>query len=267
MKNKSFFILLILVMLGLSSCNKNSNNVTGPENASSESIILSTDYFPNSDGSNYKYSVTGINSNKANVSGTSVIWYNGTSTLGGVIYQKEIDTVLVSPMQGVFTAYFIKTKSGVNFAFDTSGLSNFIPDTLLKYISFSTVFNAFDFTSKTWNVFTMDLKYGIFPVIHLVNVSAASVDTENVVLNLSGVNQTFSAAKVQFTMTLNIPDPSNILTIKTSTYTAFAWLAPNIGIIKWQGTGALIEAFSGQGINFSDTTASYTQSLISYNIK
>jgi hypothetical protein len=267
MKNKFFIsMVLVLIVLGLSSCNKNSNTVTGPT-ISSGSIVLSANYFPNSDGSNYKYSITGTNSNKSNVSGTKVIWYNGYSTLEGVVYQKEIDTVSVSSIPSVLTSFFIKTSSGVIFAFDTSGLSNIIPDTLMKYISFSPTLNILDFTQKTWNVFTVDLKYGVFPVIHLLNVSAASIDTENVVLNLGSNTQTVSAAKVQFTITLNIPNPSNILSLKTYSYIAYAWLAPNIGIIKWQGSGALLEVLSGQGINFSDTTASYTQSLISYSIK
>jgi hypothetical protein len=87
-------------------------------------------------------------------------------------------------------------------------------------------------------------------------------------LGLATGTVTLSAAKIQYTLNLQIPNPNSIkATPSKSTFTANAWFADKIGIVKIDGNAAILDTFTGNGINFADTTSTVTQSLIGYNIK
>jgi len=77
-----------------------------------------------------------------------------------------------------------------------------------------------------------------------------------------------SAAKIQYNIKLNIPNANNPLAAPAaSSYTAYAWLVNNIGVVQIQGNAFLLNAFAGNGINLADTSGTITQSIVSYNIK
>ena len=81
------------------------------------------------------------------------------------------------------------------------------------------------------------------------------MDNEQVSLSLSSGTVT-QTAQVQYTIKLNIPNASNPLAgTVSSTYTAYAWFANNIGIVQIQGNATLLDAFTGNGINFADPTS------------
>jgi len=260
-KLKVLFISLASLALLFNACKSNSTS-NSPSNGPGNS------YFPNSNGTSYKYSVTKTDSAKNTTSGTRSTTYSGTTTLNGVVYQNEIDTLSFSGLSFVTNSLFVKTGDTVYFAIDTSGLSQVIPDSLRQYITISSGIKAFQFPfvqNTSWQVFNLGLNISGFAV-NLVSVSGTYIGTEQVPLNLTSGATNMSAAKIQYTLTLKIPT-ANPLVFNTKTYTAFAWMANNVGMIQMEGNGAILDAFTGAGINFADTTSNITQSLISYNIK
>ena len=258
-------LLLSLISLAFlfNACKSNSTSPSNPTGGPGSS------YFPNGDGTSYKYSVTKTDSANNTTSGTRSSTYNGTTTFNGVVYQNEIDTISVGSFAFVTTNMFVKSNSSVNFAIDTSGLSASIPSQYLQYVKLSSSITAFQFPMQqgsAWNAFNMTLSLsGLTDT--LVNVTGTYIGMEQVPLSLSTGSKTMNAAKIQYIFKLQIPNPSNPFQFDTRSYSAFAWMADNVGMIKMEGNGAILDAFTGGGINFADTTSTITQSLISYNIK
>ncbi len=256
-------IALVIFALMFSACK--SNSTTAPATPSS-----SSNYYPNSDGSSYKYDVTRTDSSGNQTSGTRTTNYSGTTVLGGTTYQNEIDTLTFGGFSQVFTSLFLKNDTGVMFALDTTGLSSSIPDSLLSYHTFDASLKVLSFPFQdggSWPVFNMRLKFGSLS-INLVTVTAYYMGTEPVTLNLNSGTVTNTAAKIKYDLKLSIPNLNNPLAAPAvSDYIAYAWLVQNIGVVKWEGNGAITGAFTGSGISFSDTTSTVTQSLVSYSIK
>ena len=253
---------LFLSALLFNACKSNS---TSPQ-----TNTTSGNYFPNSDGTYYKYSVVRTDSTGAQESGTRSTTYSGTTLYGSTTYQNEIDTISFGNLTTTSTTLFVKNSNGVYFAIDTTGLSATIPDSLKQYIQLDAQITAFQFPFQdggSWPVFSLSLKLGNL-TFNLVKVMAYYKGTEQLPLNLSSGTVTKTAAKIQYILTLSIPNLSNpFAPPTTSNFTAYAWLVDNVGVAQMQGNGTILDAFSGGGINFSDTTSTVTQSLINYNIK
>jgi len=267
MKRNIYIVLSLLIIALLFNACKNNPTASTPNNGTGSS------YFPNGDGTNYKYSIVQTDSAKNQTSGTRSATYSGTTIRGSITYQNEIDTIQFSLFSAVTRSLFVKNynnNNAVMISIDTTGFSDLVPDTLRQYISMDQNITIFQFpfqSGSTWPVFNMSLKLGVLS-INLVSVTANYIGTEQVALNLTSGNVTQTAARIQYTLKLTIPNPNNIFAAPlTSTYLATAWVADNIGIIKVQGNSTLLDAFTGLGINFADTTSTITQSLISYNIK
>lgn len=258
-------LLLSLISLAFlfNACKSNStssNPASGPGSS----------YFPNGNGSSYKYSVTKTDSSGNQQSGTRSSTYSGTTTFNGTVYQNEIDTLDFGGVSAVTNSLFIKSGDSVMFAVDTSGLSEAIPAQYFQYITLSTALKVFQFpfeANKSWQVFNVGLNLSGLS-LQIVSVTGTYLDMEQVPLTLNTGSTTMNAAKIRYDFVLKMPtNPNNPLELTTTTYSAFAWIADNVGMIKMQGNGAILDAFTGGGINFADTTSVITQSLISYSVK
>ena len=231
---------------------------------------VSGDFFPNGDGTAYKYNTVTTDSNGTKTSGTRSTTYSGTTAIGGSTFQNEIDTVTVSGFSTVAHSFFLKSSAGVEYALDTTGLSQTIPDSLMQYVQLDATLRFLQTPFQdvgSWSVFNLSLKFGSIS-FNLVNVTAYYEGMEQVPLNLVTGNVTEDAAKIKYVLKLTIPDLQNPLgTPYTATYNAYAWFTSGIGIVQWQGNQAVLGAFSGGGINLGDTTSTVTQSLVSYQIK
>ncbi len=263
MKKINFLFLSLISLAFLFNACKSST--TSPSNPTSGP---GSSYFPNGDGTTYKYAVTKTDSSGNQSAGTRSTTYSGTTTLNGAVYQNEIDTISFGGFSIVTSSLFVKSNNSVNFAIDTSGLSASIPSQYLQYIKLSSSITAFKFPlqqGNPWNAFNMTLSLsGLTDT--LVNVTGTYIGMEQVPLTLSTGSTTMNAAKIQYIFKLQIPNPSNPFQFDTRSYSAFAWMADNVGMIKMEGNGAILDAFTGGGINFADTTSTISQSLISYNI-
>jgi hypothetical protein len=256
----SAVITIFALALLINACKNSSTNPPTQVN---------TGYFPNGDGTTYMYSVEKTDSTGTQYAGTRNTEYNGTSVLSGTTYQVQIDSMNISGIGTVSFSYFRKNDNGVFYFLDTTGLAAYIPDSLRPYISIDTEMRELLFplvANSTWPVFKMSLHYAIINLT-IIDVSAAYDGTENLTLHLTSGDVNKSAVKVKYTLSLQIPDPNNPLHIISSSYNAYAWFVDGIGAVQWQGNGAILNVFSGSGVDFSDTTTVVTQSLISYNVK
>lgn len=262
MKNK--IIVVVLLSLSVFMFNACKKNTTEPSSG------VSGNYFPNGDGTHYKFNVEYTDSVGNLHQGTRSTSYSGTSNYGGAVFQKQIDSLSMSGVTTSFVTLFQKANNEVNYAIDTTGLSNTIPDSLMQYIKLDANLKLLKFPFQdgmTWPVFKVDFQISSF-TLTIIKVTAAYKGMEQIPLNLASGTVTKNAAKVEYDFQLTIPDAANPLApAPTTTFTADAWLVDNIGIVKWQGNGAIIGAFTGSSINFADTTSVVTQSLVSYSIK
>lgn len=250
------FAMIIILGLLISACNK--DNITNPP------VQNDTGYFPNGDGSTYTYSVERSDSTGMQATGTKTTEYSGTEIKNGVAYQVQIDSLNLSGVSEISLSYFRKTNDILYYFLDTTGLSSAVPDSLRNNISLDQElkFLSFPLTqNKNWSVFRLAIVYSFFN-ISVLTLGASYDGTESITLHLTSGDVTKEAVKLKYTLILTLPN-----TLSTSTYTAYVWLADGIGIVKWQGNAVILNAFSGGGVNISDTTSVITQSLISYNVK
>ncbi len=232
--------------------------------------VITGNYFPNGDGTTYKYAVTKTDSNGSTISGQRSTTYKGTTVLAGVTYQNEIDSLTFYGITTTSNSLFLKTDTAVVFTIDTTGLYTLIPDSLKQYFQLNTALEVFQFPfrdGQSWPVLNIAFKYGAISFT-VASLKAYYQGIQQVSLNLSSGTVTDSAATVKYVLNLSIPDLTNPLAPpSTYSYSAQAWLVKNIGVVKMEGNGTIMSAFSGGGIQFADTSSTITQSLISYNIK
>lgn len=251
----SGFIIIMILSLLVSACNK--DNSTNPP------VQNYTGYFPDGDGTTYTYSIAKTDSNGTQTTGTRSTEYSGTEVKNGTTYQVQIDSFNISGLSSVSLSYFRKTNDSLYYFLDTTGLSSSIPDTLQNNISLDKEMKVLSFPvneNKTWSVFQLSIKYAIFN-LNVLTVDGAYDGTENITLNLNSGDTNKDAVRLKYTLSINVPGGP------TTEYNAFAWLVDGIGIVKWQGNAAILDAFAGGGIDLSDTTSVITQNLTSYNVK
>jgi archaellum component FlaG (FlaF/FlaG flagellin family) len=94
-----------------------------------------------------------------------------------------------------------------------------------------------------------------------VELNASLAGKEDLTLNLIRGNEDVEAVKIRFRLSIRTSPLS-----ASVNYEAFAWLAKNIGVVKWQGNGTIINVFTGGGIVFADTSSTVTQNLVEYDV-
>lgn len=260
MKKLLLFAFITALLFNYLGCKK--SEAEGPTSPGT-----TENYFPNNEGTNYKYSYSRTDSSGQS-NGTRTTNYKGTITIKGTSYKIQVDSLIIASSLQVDSSYFRSTSTGVYYYIDTTGFATSITDLslipLIPYVvidnellGYSLPFQA----GKTWPVFKITLTSPI--VATVVDVSAVVVGTESITLNLPSGLTNKDAVKIKFTLTLRL----NPLSAIVQTYTAFVWLVQDIGPAKWEGSGTLVNVFTGLGIDFGDTTTVVSQSLIDYNIK
>jgi hypothetical protein len=250
------FTLIIILGFLISACNK--DNSTNPP------VQNDTGYFPNGDGSTYTYSVQKTDSTGTQAAGTKSTEYSGIEFKNGTTYQVQIDSLNISGLSEISLSYFRKTNDTLYYFLDTTGLSAVFPDSLRNNISLDKEMKVLSFPvteNKSWPVFRLSIVFSIFNA-NVLTLDGSYDGTESVTLYLNSGDVTKDAVKLKYTLNL-LPHG----TLSTSTFTAYAWLAEGIGIVKWQGNAVILNALTGGGVNFSDTTSVITQSLISYDVR
>lgn len=257
----TLLIVTAILIVFNNGCKKGSDNPIAP--------TPTENYFPSSEGTNYKYSYQRIDSS-GQIDGIRTTYYKGSKTIQGTAYKIQIDSLFTSTLVGVDSSYFRIATAGVYYFLDTTGLAASIEDsTLIQFLPFILVDKellAYATPLQVggkWTSFKMNLNLPGLPVTTLVDLYAEAVGKESISLNLSSGSVNKEAIKIKFTLKLR----TNPLSVVTQSFSADAWLVKDIGPAKWDGSGTIVNFFTGLGIDFADTTVVVRQSLIDYQIK
>jgi hypothetical protein len=259
MKNLAVKILIILLALFLFySCmnDKYVNPDYQTENGN---------YFPNTEGSCYKYEIFRSDSNNSIQDGNRVITYNGDSLIQRTRYQIQLDSVESSTQTISSVSYFRTTSTGVFYFVDTTGISSLLPDSLLRSIDLQTEMRLFLFPfirGNSWTVYRVSYNVSSQFGYNIINFSAKYFNDEVLQLNLNGIEKTLNTKKVKYLLSIQT-DPNS----SPQNYETNIWVADNIGIVKMQGSTVILGIFSGGGIGLSNVTGEITQNLVENNIK
>jgi hypothetical protein len=260
MKKIAILFFTLILILTLQNCkSSDSESPTAPD--------TSNNYFPSTNGTNYKYSYSRTDSS-GQTSGTRSTYYSGTEIKSGTTYKIQVDSIFLNSVLQVDRAFFRTSGSGVYYFIDTTGFAASITDpTLIPLIPFVQIdqellgYSTPLESGKSWPVFKINLTSPV--VATVIDVSAVAEGVETISLNLPSGQTTKEAFKIKYTLSLRL----NPFSGDVQTYTANAWLVEGIGPAKWDGCGTLVNVFTGLGIDFADTTTVVSQSLIDYTIK
>jgi hypothetical protein len=256
----SFLGLLIFSFI-ISSCKKNDN----PVNAGNSD---NGNYFPYTAGTTYKYNFERTDSADQQTTGTRDSRYQSAPGPGssGITYDiMQFDSVTSNGSTTVYTSFFRKGDAGIYYSLDTAGFSENLPPEFIVYLPYLKIDQELLLLSsslqdgKTWPVFKINLEQGI--TFTIVDVEAAYLGKENISLNLQSGAVTMPAVKIQYNFSLINP-----FTQAKQTVTAYGWFVANVGAVKWQGNGLLLDAFTRGEINFADSTSTGSENLVDYNI-
>jgi hypothetical protein len=256
--------LLVLVVYFFNAC-KDSGTDPKPGNGNQ---VADESYFPATNGAYYKYNIDRTDSNGSQTTGTRSSFYNGTQQIGPTTYQVQIDSLILAGQAAlVDSMYFRKSDngSGIFYYLDTTGLASSVPglDTLIQYITLSNEMRLLLFPmleDSDWEVFKMNLNYLGVLNFNPILLSAAYDGTETLQLN-STPPRSVESVRIKFTITIRT-NPFE----SPRTYTAFGWIAQGIGFVKWEGNGTIIGVFTGNGVDFDDTTSVFTLNISQFNL-
>jgi len=259
MKKLLIKIQIVLVALFLVySCmdDKSTNPDNQTENAN---------YFPNTEGSFYKYEIIRSDSGSNTSEGNRIINFDGDSLIQRTRYQIQIDTTKANSQSTFSVSYFRTTDTGVFYFVDTTGFSSLIPDSLRSSIDLQTEMRLFLFpfiSGNSWTVYRVSYDMNNQFGYNIINFSAKYFNDEEVQMNLNGIPEMLNTKKVEYLLSIQT-DPES----QPQYYEANFWLADNIGIVKMEGSSVILGIFSGGGIGLPGTSEVITQDLVEYNIK
>ena len=177
----------------------------------------------------------------------------------------EVDSINISGFTTASLSYFREDNNGVSFLLDTTGLVASTPAIIpyLQYLTLDSEMKLLTFPisdNSNWSVFGMTINatgFSFSPVV----VTTAYDGKETLTLNLSSGNVDVETVRLKFTLKVQT-DPLN----PPQSFVAYCWLAKDIGLVKWDGNGAIVGAFTGNGIDFADTTSTVIMNVTDYNI-
>lgn len=256
-------LVIVSSLLIYFGCKKSESSGTSPTDA----IIITENSFPKNPGTNYKYSYNRFDS-LGQTSGNRITFFDGNAIIQGTTYKIQIDSLIIGSIFETDSTYFRTSGAGLYYFVDTTGFAESITDSslipLIPYVVFDQELLSYSFplsAGKNWTAFKVNLTYPL--QVTVIDVSASNVSQETITLNLSSGQTSKDALKIKFTLTLRLNPLSSVV----QTYTAFAWLIPNVGVAKCEGNGALVNFLTGQGINLADTSTVVNQALVDYQIK
>jgi len=220
----------------------------------------SSDFFPNSDRNYYYYNILADDSSGLVQSGTRKSYYSCDTTLLLTQYQIKVDT-FQTDVQSITQSYFRKSLTGIfNFvSIDTTKFLNLVPDSLRGGISFDSEYRLLYqplSLNQFWPVYKVTADYMIYQ-FDFFTVDAKIISNDTVILNFQDSSETKSVYKIRYQAKV-VTD----ITLPPTVYECFAWVAENIGFIRWEGDSEIINFFAGASIYPANTNV--TEELYSY---
>jgi hypothetical protein len=261
-KNLILFVLLIGAVCFINSCKKNSSST---ENPTTGTVVADASYYPAGDGTYYKYNVDKTDSDGTQSTGERTTHYTGTQLIANATYQIQVDSINISGIATTSLSYFRKSDTGVFFFLDTTGLVTSTPGLIpyLQYLTFDSEMKLLILPvsdNSSWSVFKMTINATGFS-FSPVEVTTAYDGKETLTLNLNSGNVDVETVRLKFNLKVQTD-----ISKPPQSYSAYCWLAKDIGFVKWEGNGTIIGAFTGNGIDFADTSSVVVQTLAEYII-
>ena len=257
----SLFKLLSFILAGLlfvySCTEENSTNPPGEEDLPV--------YFPNSEGTFYKYEIIQTDTNGVASMGIRDVVYLEDTLINSTRYKLQIDSIQTNLQLSVSSSYFRTTETGVFYFVDTTGFTNTLPDSLQSSVELQDELRAYLFPLSEgtfWTVYRISIEVNEFLSFNLVDIMGKYISDETLILNISDGIQTVNTKKVEIVFKLQTDAADSVIT-----FNANSWLAEDIGIIKMEGSAVVLNLFGGSGLDLSDASITVTQYLIDYDVK
>ncbi len=224
----------------------------------------SSDYFPNSNGNYYYYSISAGDSSGLVQSGTRKNYYSGDTTLLQTQYQTRVDTFQINGVLSVSNSFFRKSNSGVfNYVdIDTNGFAVIIPDSLQGAISFDGEYRLLYQPLElfqTWSVYKITVNYLSFQYdVFTIDAQVISKNTIDFAFNNSTVTKEVFTIRYTAKLTTDLTQPPMI-------FSAIGRIAEDIGFISWEGDSEIINFLAGENIYLPNTYV--IEELYSYKLQ
>jgi hypothetical protein len=223
--------------------------------------VTSSDYFPNSNGNYYHYNFSVYDSSGLIQPGIRKSYFTGDTVLLLTPYQIKVDSFQID---NVNQSYFRKSSTGIfNYVgIDTTGFSGLIPDSLRGGISFDSEYRLLYqplSLNQSWPVYKVTVDYMSYQ-FDFFTVDAAVISKDTLTITFQSGSETKSVYKIKYQAKLVIGISSDSIT-----YECYAWVAENIGFIRWEGDTELINFFAGANIYPANTTV--IEELYSYKVQ
>ncbi|MGQ9798910.1 MAG: hypothetical protein ACUVRG_06405 [Ignavibacterium sp.] len=246
--------LTILILFAIIGC-KEESVITPP----SESY----DFFPLKSGSRYLYNF--YYDANSELIGSKAITIENTTNINGTEYFIEIDSAVFDRALTIDTTYFRKSRTGVFYFIDTTGVSAFIPDSIRNQLSIDTESRLLFLPlalNQTWPVYEVNFALGGIPVYSIIKISAKVVDSYMFTQTFKDSSVTRLVNKIRYDMDVQLSPTS-----PKETFTAYGYTMDGIGFIKWEGETLVLSLIRGGMLDFSGTISSsfVTEELLDYS--
>lgn len=254
--SKVLAVIIIAIFFGCSESPSDSNDPAANDNT--EEIAK---YFPIEVGKSFTYNVDSLDL----ISGNYVQIGQRTLSIDKIESDYFVCSEIYNYLQGLNLLTKIKvSENSIEILADTTGSSELIPDSLgiTVKLELDESFKVVEFPlelNSTWEVYNAYASMGTakFKVFTLI---AKYLGEENIELNSE--SEQIPAIKIEYTVTINIPDMSNILASKIQTYKANVWLAENLGIVKMEGCALFVNSISGNNFDMSDSNKTMKHTIV-----
>jgi len=256
LKYKNYFTLFYLFLLFWTGCN--SENPVGNQQK------VYPDYFPDKSGYSYVYRFSVTDATGEN-EGMRYVYYSGSSVINGVAYTNQYDSVSIDTINSSGITYFRKSGTGIFYYVDTAEVIQSIPDSLREGITLQEERRLLLYPLQQgsfWTSYKVSVSLPSGIVFNPVIFNGSFVVLEDINLDLTSGSMDTSAAKVKFDLQI-IRDPNK----PAQNYSAFLWFTENLGIVKSEGNGIILNALLTGKFNLEDSTIVIKQNLIEYNLK
>jgi len=257
----SLFKLLFFLLAGLLfvySCTE--DNSTNPSDDKDPPV-----YFPDSEGTFYKYEIIESDTNGIISTGISNVVHLGDTLINNTRYKLHLDSIQTNLQSSVSSSYFRTTETGVFYFVDTTGFTNTLPDSLQSSVEMQDEMRAYLFPLSEgtfWPVYRISIELNEFLRFNLVDITGKYISDETLILELSDGTQTVNTKKVEIALKLQTGVADSVITFNANT-----WLAEDIGTVKMEGSTIVLNLISGGGLDLSDISITVTQKLIDYDVK
>lgn len=247
--------LTLIILFALIGC-KEESLITPPS--------ANYDFFPLKSGAMYHYNF--YYGTDPGLNGSKYIKVKDLININGTEYFTEIDSVIFERALTIDTTYFRKSNTGVFYFIDTTGVSEFIPDSIRNQlvidIESRLLFSPLAL-NQTWPVYEINFTLGGIPVYSILKISAKVVDSYMLNQTFGDSSVTRLVNKIRYDMDVQLSPNSS-----KETFTAYGYTMDGIGFIKWEGESLVLSLIRGGMLDFSGTisSSSVTEELVKYSI-